>query len=236
MHGYCCGVPPESHGCPEPDRGAGSAPVVPPCKSLSVTKPKSIKAWVLRWDWPAPAPGDQISWCTGCQLVPASKDEQGLGGPACGIMYRRCGMRHWQGSDICSLLCLAAREARRYLHLPPLRAHGRETHCLHPGGQEPEEDGCWGSLRWVLARGHSPAAPVCVSQHPLLGKDTGAFSLAELEKAPSSVWDLPHWRQPKVWLGVRGDGDGMSPLTFRRDIFNLVCYCVRGQNAAGPGW
>lgn len=121
-------------------------PIVPLCKSLSVTNMKSINVWVLRWDWPVPAPSDQtLVLLHVCQLLPALKVEQGLGGPACGTMSHST--MHWQGFDICSLLCLAAREARRYLHLPPVRAHGRETHCLHPGGQEPEEDGCWGSLR-----------------------------------------------------------------------------------------
>lgn len=35
----------------------------------------------------------------------------------------------------------AAREAGRYLHLSALRAHCWETYHLHPGGQEPQEDG-----------------------------------------------------------------------------------------------
>lgn len=42
-----------------------------------------------------------------------------------------------------------AREAGRHLHLPALRAHGREAHCLHPGGQEPEEDGRRRPFRYV---------------------------------------------------------------------------------------
>lgn len=42
-----------------------------------------------------------------------------------------------------------AREAGGHLHLPALCAHGREAHGLHPGGQEPEEDGRGRPLRYV---------------------------------------------------------------------------------------
>lgn len=42
-----------------------------------------------------------------------------------------------------------AREAGRHLHLPALCAHGWEAHCLHPGGQEPQEDGRGRPFRYV---------------------------------------------------------------------------------------
>lgn len=49
-----------------------------------------------------------------------------------------------------------AGEAGGHLHVPALRAHGREAHRLHPGGQEPEEDGRGRPLGY--ARALLPAA------------------------------------------------------------------------------
>lgn len=134
--------------------------------------------------------------------------EQGLEGPACVILSKHWCPRHWQGFDLPSLLCLAAREAGRYLHLPPVRAHGREAHSLHPGSQEPEEDGCWGPLRWVLLRSSLPLAFWGLSAS-FLGKDSGAICLAELGKTPSASSCLGGG--PKSGWGVRGDRHGMRP-------------------------
>lgn len=46
-------------------------------------------------------------------------------------------------------LPLTAREARWHLFLSAVRAHCGQTDCGHPGGQKPEEDGCWWPVRWV---------------------------------------------------------------------------------------
>lgn len=71
------------------------------------------------------------------------------------------------------------------------------------------------------------------SQNPLLGKDTGAISLAGLREAPSSAWDLLHWSSPRSGWGARGDGDGMNRPNLRKVILNLVHHCVQGQDLGG---
>lgn len=173
-----------------------------------------------------PGPNDQTLVLV--HRVPACAwTEQGLGGPACVIMSKHCSPRHCQGSDLHFLLCLAARETGRYLHLPPVRAHGREAHCLHPGSQEPEEDGCGGPLRWVLLRG-SLSPPHWGLSASSVGEDSGAICLAELGKAPQCL--LMPWRQPKVWLGGEGRQAWDVSLSLGKDTLNLVPLVQ-----AGPG-
>lgn len=134
--------------------------------------------------------------------------EQGLEGPACVIVSKHWCPRHWKGFDLPSLLCLAAREAGRYLHLPPVRAHSREAHSLHPGSQEPEEDGCWGPLRWVLLRSSLPLAFWGLSA-PFWGRTLGPPVWQSLGKPPV----LPHALEEVQSLagGVRGDKHGIHP-------------------------
>lgn len=123
---------------------------------------------------------------------------------------------HWQGFDLPSWLFLAAREAGRYLHLPPVRAHGWEAHCLHPGSQEPEEDGCWGPLRWVSLR-NSLALP-CWG-HPLWGRAVGSPLWQSLGKPP----EPPHAFEAAQGLpGGEGRQAQDMSLTFEKDTLNLV--------------
>lgn len=58
-----------------------------------------------------------------------------------------------------------AREAGRHLHLPALRAHSWETHCLYPGGQEPEEDG----RRWPFRYMQNSWLPLGGTSEPVTG-------------------------------------------------------------------
>lgn len=51
-------------------------------------------------------------------------------------------------SPALSLVTRTAWETGRHLYLAALRSHSGQTHRLHPGGQEPEEDGCWWSVWW----------------------------------------------------------------------------------------
>lgn len=169
-----------------------------------------------------PGPGDQTLVLV--PRVPACAwTEQGLGGPACGIVSNHWSPRHWGGFDLPSLLCLAAREAGRHLHLPAVRAHGWEAHCLHPGSQEPEEDGCWGPLRWVLLRGCLPL-PCRGLSASSVGKDSGASCLAEPPGPPHALEAAP------ALAGGEGRWAWDASLTLGKDPSNLV-----PQDAAGPG-
>lgn len=160
--------------------------------------------------------------------------EQGLGGPACVIMSKHCSPRHCQGSDLHSLLCLAARETGRYLHLPPVRAHGREAHCLHPGSQEPEEDGCGGPLRWVLLRG-SLSPPHWGTLSILCGGGLwGHLSGRAWESPPVP----PHALEAAQGLaGGRGEtGMGCVPESWEGRFEFSPPWFKQDQDAAGPGW
>lgn len=92
----------------------------------------------------------------------------------------------------------SAGEAGRHLHLPALRAHGREAHRLHPGGQEPQEDGrgrpfrCVQGCRLPLGGSSEPAAARARQQGPPAGGGAGGHmqDAAEGGRGAGAAWSL----------------------------------------------
>ncbi|XP_070298711.1 synaptotagmin-2-like isoform X2 [Salvelinus sp. IW2-2015] len=90
-----------------------------------------------------------------------------------------------------------AREAGRYLHLSALRAHCRETHHLHPGGQEPQEDGRGRTVR-SLCEDQLDAERQASEEEEDHGEEEHSESI--LTTSPSALRSLlSRCRKSKLW-------------------------------------